>query len=441
MRHLLFSALAAGFFLGPNSLVYGQEDARAIIAKAIRARGGEDSYLRTGATRQKSKGQVHLQGVTYLADYVVQLPGQMRMEMEIDFQGQKFKLAAAVDGDKGWMTLEGQLQDLPPDSVATYKRALYDAHVRNLTPLLKEEGFRLSALGESKVQGQAAVGVKVGCQGQKDLSLYFDKQSGLLLKSEGKVKDEMSGREVLEEVYYSDYRELDPLTGEKQALHTAKLSAEGPALLDFIRTQTLTDADRDKLKALVRQLGDNSFQVREKASAGLVARGGAACPLLRQAAKGSELEIAHRAEECLKAIEAGTGSAAVVAALRLLAVRKPAGTAEVLLAYLTSAPDENTAREVRAALADVAVRDGKPDPLLLRALEDKDPVRRAAATEALGRDGKSAQERPVRKFFPTGLKLPMKMITNRGGKKYGEAEILDMQFFNRFEAHEFAPPK
>src|SRR5262249_44682024 len=39
--------------------------------------------------------------------------------------------------------------------------------------------------------------------------------------------------------------------------------------------------------------------------------------------------------------------------------------------------------EVKAALAAVAVRDGKPEPVLVQALEDPSALRRAAAAEAL----------------------------------------------------------
>ncbi len=67
--------------------------------------------------------------------------------------------------------------------------------------------------------------------------------------------------------------------------------------------------------------------------------------------------------------------------------RKPAGAAPVLLAYLPFADNENVADEVRAALAAVAVRDGKPDSNLVSTLKDKEPLRRAAAAEALCRSG------------------------------------------------------
>src|SRR5262249_46842300 len=52
-------------------------------------------------------------------------------------------------------------------------------------------------------------------------------------------------------------------------------------------------------------------------------------------------------------------------------------------AYLPLADDESVADEVRDALAAVALTGDKPDPLLIQALSDAQPVRRAAAAEAL----------------------------------------------------------
>jgi len=55
------------------------------------------------------------------------------------------------------------------------------------------------------------------------------------------------------------------------------------ALIDFFRGLTLADADRDKIAALIRDLGADEFRVREMASKELIKIGDAAISLLRQA--------------------------------------------------------------------------------------------------------------------------------------------------------------
>jgi HEAT repeat protein len=191
----------------------------------------------------------------------------------------------------------------------------------------------------------------------------------------------------------------DTAAVDEALLHDAKIGTDAPALLDFFRNRTATEATLNKVKVLIQQLGDDSFQTRQKASAELPALGPVALPLLRQALKDTDVEVVRRAEECIRNIEQGYGPGLAPAAARLLALRKPPEAVEVLLTYLPSAEDEGAAEEVRTALAALALRDGKPDPLLVAALEDKMPARRAAAGAALYR-AHIAELRPaVRKLL------------------------------------------
>src|SRR5947209_8694376 len=80
---------------------------------------------------------------------------------------------------------------------------------------------------------------------------------------------------------------------------------------------------------------------------------------------------AARARTCLTPVE-GTDSASLTsAAVRLLAARRPDGAAAALLAYLPYADDDRAAEDVRTVLAALAARDGKADPAVTAALEDK----------------------------------------------------------------------
>jgi hypothetical protein len=180
--------------------------------------------------------------------------------------------------------------------------------------------------------------------------------------------------------------EPNPVELDEQTLRSAGLGTDDRALLDYFRSRTLSDGDRVNIQKLVRQLGDESYAMREEASLRLVELGAAALPLLRQAVKDPDPEVVRRAEECLRQIaESGTSTAIPAAAARLLATRKPPGAAEVLLAYLASAANDVVADEVRTALAAIAVRAGQPEKVLVEALSSPVPLRRGAAGEALGR--------------------------------------------------------
>jgi hypothetical protein len=191
----------------------------------------------------------------------------------------------------------------------------------------------------------------------------------------------------------------DPVKQDEETLKAAKIATDGPGLLEFFRRRTLTNADLKRIKELIHDLGDDSFETRQNASAQLVNIGAPAVPLLKQALKDTDIEVVRRAEDCLKRIETGTSTVLVATAARLLAVRKPEGTSDVLLAFLPVADEEMVAEAVRATLAAVAVRDGKPDPALVAALEDQSPIRRAAAGEALCRAGAAELKTRIRKLL------------------------------------------
>jgi hypothetical protein len=186
---------------------------------------------------------------------------------------------------------------------------------------------------------------------------------------------------------------------DERTLRAARVGTDGPALLEFFRKRTVNDIDGSRIEKLIEQLGDDSFGVRQKASAELAALGNVAVPLLRQALNSDDIEVVRRAEKCLQLIKAGSGTTVPLAAARLLRQRKPPGAVAVLLAFLPAADNELVSEEVRTSLVALAVRDGKPDQPLVDALTDKHPVRRAAAAEALCRAGIKGQIPAVRKLL------------------------------------------
>src|SRR5262245_50321205 len=221
----------------------------------------------------------------------------------------------------------------------------------------------------------------------------------------------------------------------------AGVGTGGEELLEFRRGQVRGEYDREKVKGLVKQLGDDSFEVREKAAAELIRLGAVAVPELRRAAKAEDAEVVTRAARCLEKIaEAGGPHGLTSAALRVVALRRPAGAAEVLLALAPTLTDEEGARDLREALAAVALRDGKPDKLVEKALEDADPARRAAAA-ALGKDGGAFEKQPGRRLFLTGLKRAMRTTYYYQGEKQTVLELSDVRLYNRFDDKVFAKPK
>jgi HEAT repeat protein len=319
------------------------------------------------------------------------------------------------------------------------KQSGYVDHISTLVPLKDDKTYELSLVPDAKVHGRAASAILVKSKGQPDVRLYFDRDTGLLQKTEYRCPD-MRKKEVLREEYLSDYRDVNPAAADEQTLQAAQVPADGPALLDFLRRRTLDEARRDKIEMLIKKLGDNSFEVRQRAKEAIVGEGAVTLPLLTKYLRDPDPEIAGRAKECLQQIAKPSPDVSLAAAVvRLVAQRRPAGATKALLAYLPNAPDDVVAAEVRTALAAIAYQDGKPDPVLTQALEDKETGRRAAAAVALGRD-ESDREARTERVFLRGLKRAMKGVEYRDGKKSMEWELTDVQYFKRLGNAVFAKP-
>ena len=443
MREVLLSPLPLVLWLGVTAGIRAQEEPRAVVARAIAAQGGEEALGRNAALAVKVKGTIAAVGdsLTFTGDLFSEPRGRVKFTLLVQLSGVQVTLTQALDGAAGWRSMDGRVEDLKGAMLADMQRSAYIDRVLTLVPLLKDPAFTLTPLGECTVDGRPALGVKAASAGHPDVELYFDKASGLLVKSAHRETDQVSKQETLEETVYGDYREPDLGAADEEVLKAAGLRVAGPDVLDFLRRQTPPAVDPARVRALIRQLGDDSFAARRQASAGLAALGAGAVPWLQEACNDDDVEVAHRARECLDRIGARADGALVAAAVRLAALRRPAGAAEVLLGLLTRTRDEALGREVRAALAALAVRDGKPDPTLLRALEDSDPVREAAAAAALGRDDGAYARLPGRRLYLAGLKLPMKTVTYSDGKKLSERETVGVEYFNEFDDNLFARPR
>jgi hypothetical protein len=166
---------------------------------------------------------------------------------------------------------------------------------------------------------------------------------------------------------------------DEALLREAGFGTDGPALLAFFRSRSLGPADRERLAALVRQLGSDDYTQREQASAALTSRGPLAIPYLTRALTDPDPEIVRRARVCLEEIDSSPSPALPAAAVRLLVRRHPPGAVEALLGFAPHANETSLEDEVVGALTALGLRDGKADPLLLSALTDKEPARRAAA--------------------------------------------------------------
>jgi hypothetical protein len=197
------STVALCFCLCGTIRADDQEDARAIVAKAIKAIGGETNLAKLNAHTWKATGTYYGMGdgLPYEANYALQWPGQFKMEIVGAF-------TLVVNGDKGWVQVAGETREMSGDELKIQQDELYVGWVSTLVPL-KDKKFKLATVGETKINERPAVGVRVSADGHRDVNLYFDKESSLLIKREHRaIATEQGGKEVNAETLYSDYKEV-----------------------------------------------------------------------------------------------------------------------------------------------------------------------------------------------------------------------------------------
>src|SRR5262245_9662911 len=137
---------------------------------------------------------------------------------------------------------------------------------------------------------------------------------------------------------------------DEEILRNLDLSVDGPALVEFFRSRTPREQDRKAISELIRDLGNDRFTVREKATQKLLAIGPPAVPALKESLAGPDLEVVCRAKRCLAVIEKSMTTELVCAAARLIAHKKPNGAVKALLDYLPNADSESVVDQVRATL-------------------------------------------------------------------------------------------
>jgi hypothetical protein len=213
MRKLFAAALAAGVLLGGVGPAAAQDEARAVIARAVQAYGGEAKLARLRCLRTTTRGTLQLPGgeAGFAAETSAQLPGRIKNVLHCDLQGRTHTLTQVIDGEQVAVVVDGQAQPVKQQTEAELRELLYAQQVQTLTPLLRDAAYQLTLAGEERVNGRPAVAVQVAARGHRDVVLSFDQATGLLVKARRRTVDQATAREVLQEEEYGDYRDRDGL--------------------------------------------------------------------------------------------------------------------------------------------------------------------------------------------------------------------------------------
>jgi hypothetical protein len=233
MTRFIGLALTVSYTLGlaTASRAADEKEAKAVFDKAIKAMGGEEKLAKVKAATWKSKGTITFgdQGNEFTSETTVQGIDHLRNEFEGEFGGNKFKGVTVLAGDKGWRDFGGNASEMDKDALANEKRNAYLQSVPIMLLPLKEKDFKIESAKEEKVNDKAAAVIKVTGPDGKDFTLYFDKESGLPVKSVAKVIDFM-GDEFTQDTTYADYKEFGGVKRATKIMSTRN----GEKFLDLV---------------------------------------------------------------------------------------------------------------------------------------------------------------------------------------------------------------
>jgi hypothetical protein len=112
MRSALFSLVGLLFTFAPELRADDAADAKAIIEKAIKARGDKPGAAPAVTTwKEKIVLEAVDQKLDLDTEWTVQTPDKLRIQVTVAVQGTSLDLVIVVNGEKAWYLVNGQVQE------------------------------------------------------------------------------------------------------------------------------------------------------------------------------------------------------------------------------------------------------------------------------------------------------------------------------------------
>jgi hypothetical protein len=205
--------LVAGCMLAACGLVRAAEPLpfsptpREIVERAIEGAGGRTLLESLPALHAMTTGSAAT-GEQLRQEAFHQLPDRLKQLQQI-IRGEAVKeTSIGLMGESGWIHANGRSAPLSPVLLAPLLEAANLVRALRLTPLLTDS-YQLTALPAAEIDRRAVFGICATANQRRDLKLYFDRETGLLVKVERQVIDPLSRQESTEERYMRDYQKAN----------------------------------------------------------------------------------------------------------------------------------------------------------------------------------------------------------------------------------------
>lgn len=221
MRAFSCGAFGVLLVLG-GALRAGDDAARAIVDKALKAMGGAEKVAKfaTGTAKCKISHDDNNQQITIAGQGAWHGQDKSRLDGDITVGGESHKLVFVINGEAGWLKKDNDVGDAPPGLATALKHVFYTMQMPYFLAAMKEKS--IASQGEQSVDGKDAVVVSVAQKDFPDVSLYFDKETGLPVKSQTRITTP-DNREVTVEFFFADFQDVK---GVKHAMKRT-LKADG----------------------------------------------------------------------------------------------------------------------------------------------------------------------------------------------------------------------
>ena len=197
-----------------------------LLDKHFAARGGKDAIK--GIKSMKWTAGMEMMGMNMPLTVQMKRPNKMRQD--VDVQAMNAKVTSAFDGTTAWMINpmggSSEAQKMPDDAAQQMKeQGSMDGAIMGYM----EKGYEMSYAGEEMVNEKPAHKVMVQLPEDKSVTLYFDAESFLEVKTVQEGTNPMTGATGTMATYSSDYREV----GGVMMAHKISAEFDGQPLQTF----------------------------------------------------------------------------------------------------------------------------------------------------------------------------------------------------------------
>lgn len=224
--------LAVAAFVSP---IQADEAAEKVVKKAVEAHGGEKALLATKAGTMSFKASISVMGIDLdmNGEAAYAFPDKFKMSMSGELMGQKFTMTQLVNGDSVKMQVQGMDVPVEDKQKDELKQTISNQEISMIAPLLDAKKYTIKAEKDAKVGDNEASVILVTAKGMKDMKLFFDKKTNLLIQTQRQGLDPSGQKDVDEVTELLDYKKVEGI----QTPMTLKTSQDGKPFMTMKMTE------------------------------------------------------------------------------------------------------------------------------------------------------------------------------------------------------------